>query len=118
MSAATTERPVRVCRCCRSEWTQDPSLRATTNYCGFRGWCPRCYRRWLNHGKPLSGPPPVRRGSGGRGSCQLDDYEFLRSWGYTREQCAGRLGVTKRTIERYEARLRERREAITKGEAA
>lgn len=117
MTTATTERPVCVCRCCRAEWTPDPSLRKTSNYRGSLGWCVRCYRRWLNHGKPASGPPPVRGGRGGRGASQLDDYEFLQSWGYTREQCAGRLGVTKRTIERYEARLRERR-MITEGAAA
>ena len=97
------------CTSCGGPRVGEVSRHAATNYCGYHGWCARCYRRWLSHGKPLSGPPPVRRGSGGRGSCQLDDYEFLLSWGYTREQCAARLGGARRTIERYEARLRNRR---------
>lgn len=85
--------------------------RAGANYCGYRGWCVRCYRRWLDNGKPISGPPKVHQGQGGgRGSSQLDDYEFLRSWGCSRDECMTRLGVTKRTIGRYEARLRERHE--------
>lgn len=41
----------------------------------------------------------------------LEDYSDLRSWGLTRHQAAERMGVTARTIERYEAALRERRQA-------
>ena len=108
----------RRCRSCRRAWTHIPRRKNEPHYCGYHGWCPRCYRRWLDNGKPLSGPPPVRKGAGGRGSSQLDDYEFLRSWGSTRDECASRLGVTKRTIGRYEAQLRERREAITTKEAS
>jgi hypothetical protein len=92
--------------------------RRAAKYCGYRDWCVRCYRRWLDNGKPVSGPPPVRKGAGGRYSSQLDDYEFLRSWGCSRDECATRLGVTKRTIGRYEAQLRERRETTITEEAA
>jgi hypothetical protein len=41
--------------------------------------------------------------SGGR----VEDYADLRSWGLTREQAAVRLGVTMRTVLRYDAALRE-----------
>lgn len=36
----------------------------------------------------------------------LEDYSDLRSWGLTRRQAAERMGVTPRTVERYEAALR------------
>jgi hypothetical protein len=81
-----------------------------TNYCGYRGWCVRCYRRWRNHGKPASGPPPPRMGQGGGpAGCRLEDYEFLRSpegGSLSQREAAMRLGVTLRTVQRYEARLR------------
>ena len=25
------------------------------------GWCHPCHRRWLRHGRPAGGPPPVRK---------------------------------------------------------
>lgn len=70
------------------------------------GWCKPCYQRWLCHGRPEDGPPPP----GTRGnSCEgrVEDYTELKSWGLTRQQAAARLGVTLRTIVRYEHRLRQ-----------
>ena len=79
---------------------------------GCHGWCARCYGRWLNNGKPASGPPPPRQGrGGGPHPGRVEDYAELRSWGLTREQAARRLGVTLRSALRYEAELRQREAA-------
>jgi hypothetical protein len=43
----------------------------------------------------------------------LEDYSDLRSWGLTRRQTAERMGVTMRTVERYEKALRQARQHPT-----
>jgi len=74
---------------------------------GWRGpWCRNCAERWLYAGRPASGPPPSRQQVGGRRDGRLEDYAELRSWGETLECAAIRLGVCRRTAERYEAALR------------
>ena len=71
--------------------------------CGRPAACRRCkltracYQRWRRHGWPDDVPPP-RAARAGR----IEDYLELRSQGLTRTQAAERLGVTRRTIERYE----------------
>jgi hypothetical protein len=41
---------------------------------------------------------------------RIEDYAELRSWGLTRRQAAARLGVTLRTLDRYDADLKARRQ--------
>lgn len=68
-----------------------------------------CYCRWLRLGRPAVLPPArhSREGSPGRSRlARIEDYAELRSWGETPDMAAVRLGVSKRTIERYEADLR------------
>lgn len=52
---------------------------------------------------------PAAAGHGGLSAREgrLVDYAELRSWGLTREQAAARMGVSLRTIERYEQDPRE-----------
>ena len=76
------------------------------------GWrcdhCRRCYKRWMDHGFPASGPPVKRvQVAGWRSDGRVEDYAELRSWGLTRQESAARLGVTIRSALRYEARLRD-----------
>ncbi len=56
-----------------------------------------CYQRWRYYGRPDVIPPP-RPSRADR----IEDYVELRSQGLTRARAAERLGVTRRTIERYE----------------
>ena len=76
---------------------------------GWRcGYCRRCYTRWMEHGFPASGPPVERvQVTGWRSDGRVEDYTELRSWGLTRQEAAARLGVTIRSVLRYEARLRD-----------
>jgi hypothetical protein len=71
------------------------------------GYCRRCYKRWLDNGFPASGPPAPRHAPGGWGTRagRVEDYLELRSWGFSPAAAALRLGVTRRTIERYDADL-------------
>jgi hypothetical protein len=72
------------------------------------GYCIRCFKRWMDHGYPASGPPPLRRGAGpkqGRGA-RIEDYIELRSWGLSQAEAARRLGVVRRTVVRYERAAR------------
>jgi hypothetical protein len=39
-------------------------------------------------------------------AARVEDYQELRSWGLTRAQAAWRLGVSYRTVMRYEVTLR------------
>jgi hypothetical protein len=41
---------------------------------------------------------------------RIEDYAELRSWGLSRREAAARLGVTLRTLDRYDADLRQRRQ--------
>jgi hypothetical protein len=70
-----------------------------------RGLCGSCYNRWRYYGKPQDGPPPPR--TGGPCADRIEDYLDLRMWGLSKQQAAERLGVTLRTIWRYEHRLRQ-----------
>lgn len=74
-----------------------------------RGYCRRCYVRWMEHGFPAAGPPAERVqlvGSSSHG--RVEDYAWLReSEGMSRREAAARLGVTIRSALRYEARLRD-----------
>jgi len=60
-----------------------------------------CYRRWRYHGCPAE-IPPSRASAAGR----VEDYAELRAAGFTQEQAAWRLGVSRRTADRYARRLR------------
>lgn len=67
------------------------------------GWCIACYDRWRYHGCPEDGPPPPWAKVPGR----IEDYLWLRDeLGLSRAAAAARVGVTLRTIQRYERRLR------------
>lgn len=68
---------------------------------GWRGpHCNCCRRR--------GGAPPVPRPRfTGPRLARLEDYAELRSWGEPMRAAAGRLGVSFRTVQRYEAALKE-----------
>ena len=78
------------------------------------GWRPKCgysaacYKRWADHGYPPEGPPPPQMGTGPKAdrAGRIEDYAFLRERGLSRLEAAARLGVVRRTAERYEMRLR------------
>ena len=56
-----------------------------------------CYQRWRAHGYPEDIPAPFAFRA-----ARIESYLELRAWGLTRPQAAQRLGVTVRTIWRYE----------------
>lgn len=102
----------RTCRCCASPYAnpfQPRAERSKGHYAGYRGYCPACYKRWADHGYPAGGPPLQRTGTGpkaGRAG-RIEDYAWLRlEQGYDAVSAAIRLGVTRRTAQRYEAALR------------
>jgi hypothetical protein len=51
-----------------------------------------------------------RRAYSAQRAGRIEDYAELRSWGLTRQEAAARLGVTLRTLDRYDADLRQRRQ--------
>ena len=84
-------------------------------------WCCACYQRWCRAGRPDTGPPPpvdrktcaerARAAYQEKARGRREDYQELRSWGESREQAAGRIGVTERTVWRYDRALREQADA-------
>jgi transposase-like protein len=65
------------------------------------GWCVSCWKRWDYSGRPDTGPPPRQYG-------RWEEYlELTREQGYSLRNAAARMGITKRTAQRYEARLRQ-----------
>jgi hypothetical protein len=85
----------------------------------WRGFCKPCYRRFVDHGYPVAGPPPARSGLGPKSdlAARIEDYAELRSWGLSRAEAAVRLGLCRRTMARYDARLREYPEMADCGSA-
>ena len=71
-----------------------------------RGLAGACYHRWLYRGKPEVVPPPGQKGNDGKRQDRLEDFAELRQWGESLAAAAMRLGVCRRTAERYEADLR------------
>lgn len=81
------------------------------------GWCSACYQRWKRAGRPAEGPPPPMTREESRqlgiaacranAAAKREDYAELRSWGDSCEQAAARVGVSERTVWRYERILRE-----------
>jgi hypothetical protein len=65
------------------------------------GWCKACWGRWDRAGRPAVGPPPKRYGRYG------EYYELTRDQHYSLRGAAARMGVSHRTVQRYEARLRK-----------
>jgi hypothetical protein len=80
---------------------------------GDHGYCRRCDGRWADNGYPPGGPPPVRHSTGAAGRAgRIEDYVILtRERGLSSADAALALGVTRRTLVRYEAALREREAA-------
>ena len=72
----------------------------------YGGLAKTCYERWRYHGFPAQVPAPARKGNDGRRQDRLEDYAELRSWGESIAAAALRLGVCRRTAERYESELR------------
>lgn len=69
---------------------------------GAFGWCSACYKRWRLHGRPAEGPPPPRADKAAR----LEDYAWLLEQGCTRREAIARVGIHRRTAQRYDAELR------------
>ena len=65
-----------------------------------------CYERWRCRGFPQDIPPAGHGGNDRRRAERIEDYRELRKWRETPEAAAARLGVSVRTVERYEAALR------------
>ncbi|TDD32468.1 hypothetical protein E1287_22535 [Actinomadura sp. KC06] len=96
MTAAKKYRRWCVCACCGLE-----------GWHSSNGWRHACYQRWVYAGRPDSGPPPPRRaGRGAEAASRIEDYVELRSWQVPREEAAERLGVSIRTLFRYDRRLK------------
>lgn len=106
MNPAPANRAI-ICPCCRK------LKQRKGNY----PWCTACYQRWIRAGRPPGGParPLTRETCAERARAayqeqargRREDYQELRSWGETREVAAARVGVTERTVQRYERALRE-----------
>jgi hypothetical protein len=76
------------------------------------GWCKCCWRRWVDAGRPASGPPPspYRR---------WPEYaELTRDMGHTLRQAAERMGISERTAWRYEAHITTEQTTDVKGIAS
>jgi len=82
-------------------------------YRGNLGYCARCWKRWMDHGYPAAGPPApcYRHGSPGPAAGRIEDYQWLKRQGLSAAEAAVRLGLTRRTLLRYNARLRGSTEA-------
>jgi hypothetical protein len=77
-----------------------PLVRPAPDRCGRaasrpRGLAEACYDRWRQ--PELS---PSRR------SAHLEDYREMKAWKVSRADAAARLGVSAKTLERYEAALK------------
>jgi hypothetical protein len=97
-------RPIITCACC-----------GKSGHHRAHGWRDYCYTRWFKAGKPAGGPPPVQEEStepafaahmaafAGR----LADYQWLlqRERRLTAQQAADRMGVSLRTVRRWNALL-------------
>lgn len=90
-----------ICRCgrCGEVWIYS------------KGFGERCYRRWVYYKRPDILPPPGVAGRAGGREGRIEDYLELLSWGYTREHAAERMGLCLRTIDRYDALLKQQAEA-------
>ncbi|MFC3980202.1 hypothetical protein [Streptosporangium jomthongense] len=96
-------RPPRIitCVCCGQ---QGPSQ--------GRGLIRACYQRHRSTGVldrfPMLGKPPVQAGKAAREArlARLEDYADLLAWGASWKEAAARVGVCRRTAERYNAALR------------
>ncbi|MFC4062813.1 hypothetical protein ACFOWE_31365 [Planomonospora corallina] len=79
-----------------------------TGELGVRTWIRPCAMRWRNAGRPETGPPPPSRTyPAGRPADRRDAYAAHRDAGDTPEQAARRLGVSRATRTRYEARYQQ-----------
>lgn len=80
---------------------------------GGLGLCEGCYsyarRPYVPTGAGMGGPGVLRDTSAVAG--RLQDYAEIRSRHYTIGQAAARLGISIRTADRYEARLRQQQPA-------
>ena len=73
---------------------------------GWRGrFCRSCYRRWSAAGYPVDGPPYPVKPTGPR-VYRLEEYADLRERHLSIAEASRRVGVHKRTGERYERDLR------------
>lgn len=95
-------RPVRKCRRCRKDKPHEA-----------HGYCHSCYQ--IERRKD-SGPYGGRTGNPyGRGhsrtpdavESRVDDYRLLRSAGVKRAEAARRTGISYRTAERYDQRIKD-----------
>ena len=100
----------------RSLWAAEPTCLACPaerpSSAWRRGWrgpyCGPCAHRWDYHGRPAGGPPPAPSWPTGPRAGRVEDYGELRAMGVSREEAAARVGgVCSRTVERYEAALRD-----------
>ncbi len=78
-----------------------PECRCGCGRPALRGWqcglARPCYQRWRYYGRPDVIPPPRPSRAD-----HIEDYLELRSQGLTRAQARWRMGLSRRTIERYE----------------
>ncbi|MFD9948760.1 hypothetical protein ACFWYW_47090 [Nonomuraea sp. NPDC059023] len=89
-----------------------------TLHLGGYGWCYACYYRWRRAGRPDTGPPPAldpqtvhllaEEGRRAARRARIEDYLFILDTcpGISVTAAAERMGVTTRTIYRWNAALR------------
>ena len=53
-----------------------------------------------------------RRAYSAKRAGRIEDYAELLSWGLTRREAAGRLSLSLRTLDRYDAELKARRQVV------
>jgi len=88
--------------------------------------CSTCYERWYHNGKPEGGPPQPKSNDECRAmgrktivfdrDKRMEEYRKLtRDDGLPREIAAQKMGISDRTVSRYEKALRESAESPTRG---
>ncbi|MFF4412145.1 hypothetical protein ACFYY8_06400 [Streptosporangium sp. NPDC001559] len=84
-----------------------------------RGLITACYQRHRSNGTldqfPMLGAPPKEAGEAAREARlgRVQDYAELLTWGLSQREATARLGICRRTAERYNAALK----ALKKQEA-
>ncbi|MFD0889969.1 hypothetical protein ACFQ08_35965 [Streptosporangium algeriense] len=86
---------------------------ATPGYVMGRGLITACYQRHRSGGTldqfPMRGAPVKGAGEAAREArlARLEDYADLLTWGASWKDAAARVGVCRRTAERYNAALKK-----------
>jgi hypothetical protein len=76
-----------------------------------RDMCGMHYSRWRINGDPLvvnKAPWKLANVTGTQKRLErIEDYQWLRRWGASKREACERMGISRRTAERYNKELRE-----------